>query len=100
MLQIAPKVYTEFVTTDKRGNKQLLVECTNAIYGTMVAGLLYYCKFAASLTDEEFVMNPYDPCVWNKVIDGKQCTICFRVDDCKISHVFDEIVSGVIERLR
>jgi hypothetical protein len=66
----------------------------------MVAGLLYYRKFAASLTDEEFEMNPYDPCVWNKVIDGKQCTICFHVDDCKISHVFNEIVSGVIEWIR
>jgi hypothetical protein len=25
--------------------------------------------------------------VWNKVIKGKQSTICFHVDDCKISHV-------------
>ena len=100
MLQVAPEVYAEFVTVDKRGNKTLLVECANAIYGTMVAGLLYYRKFAASLTGDEFVMNPYDPCVWNKVIDGKQCTICFHVDDCKISHVSDAIVSDVIEWLR
>ncbi len=100
MLQIAPEVYTEFVTIDKRGNKQLLVECTNAINGTMVAGLLYYRKFATSLKEKGFEMNPYDPCVWNKIIDGKQCTICFHVDDCKISHVLDAIVSGVIEWLR
>ena len=32
-------------------------------------------------------MNPYDPCVWNKDINGKQSTIVFHVDDCKISHV-------------
>ena len=31
MFQIAPEVYEEFVTVDKRGNKQLLVECTNVV---------------------------------------------------------------------
>ena len=30
-------------------------------------------------------MNPYDAGVWNKKINGKQCTIRFHVDDCKIS---------------
>ena len=48
LLKIAPEVYTPFVTNDKRGNKQLLVICLNAIYGTMMAGLLYYEKFTAS----------------------------------------------------
>ena len=36
-------------------------------------------------------MNPYDPCVWNKTIKGKQITICFHVDDCKISHVSEKV---------
>ncbi len=43
MVKIAPYVYARYVTVDKRGNKQLLVECMDAIYGTMVARLLYYC---------------------------------------------------------
>jgi hypothetical protein len=80
-----PEVYSKYVTVDKKGNKVLLVECLNAIYGTMVAGLLYYRKFADSLGQKKFIKNPYHPCVWNKIIDGKQCTICFHVDDCKIS---------------
>jgi hypothetical protein len=65
----------------------LLVECMNAIYSTMIAGLLYYRKFAESLKRKNFMKNPYDHCVWNKVIKEKQCTICFHVDNCKISHV-------------
>ncbi len=32
-------------------------------------------------------MNPYDPCVTNKAINGKQLTIVWQVDDLKISHV-------------
>lgn len=81
LVKIAPEVYANYVTVDKRGNKQLLVECLNALYGTMVASLLYYQKFTASLTEYGLTMNPYDPCVWNKTINGKQCTICFHVDD-------------------
>jgi len=59
----------------------------NAIYGTMVVSLLYYHKFTKSLTLIHFEMNPYDPCIANKMVDGKQMTICYHMDDCKLSHV-------------
>ncbi len=75
LVEIAPDVYKSYVTKDRKGVPQLLVQCQNALYGTMVASLLYYRKFAKSLTDIDFVINPYDPCVANKMIDGKQCTI-------------------------
>jgi hypothetical protein len=52
----------------------------------MVASLLYYRKFVKSLTDIDFIINPYDPCVANKIIEGEQMTICFHVGDCKLSH--------------
>ncbi len=91
LTKIAPKVYTQYVSADRKGVKTLLVECMNAINGTMIAGLLYYRKFAESLGHKKFIKNPYDPCVWNKAIKGKQCTICFHVDNCKISHVISEI---------
>jgi hypothetical protein len=68
----------------------------NAIYGTMIAGLLYYRKFAESLERKKFIKNPYDPCVWNKVIKGKQCTICFHVDNCKIAHVILKVIDDMI----
>ncbi len=42
LVKIAPEVYSLFVTTNRKGNKQILVECLNALYGTMVASLLYY----------------------------------------------------------
>ena len=100
LVKAAPEVYGPFVTTDKKGMKVLLVECFNAIYGTMVAGLLYYRKFSDSLTEQGYVANPYDPCVWNKVIKGKQSTICFHVDDCKISHVSAKVNNDTIDWLR
>ena len=44
-------------------------------------------------------MNPYNPCVWNKMIDGKM-TICFHVDDCKLSHVSPKAIDKTIDWLR
>jgi hypothetical protein len=85
LVQIAPDVYKSYITTDKKGTEQLLVQCQNALYGTMVASLLYYRKFTKSLTSVGFKINPYDPCVANKIVDGTQMTICFHVDDCKLS---------------
>jgi hypothetical protein len=99
LVKIAPEVYSDYVTTDRKGNKQILVECLNALYGTMVAALLFYEKFTTTLSEDGFIMNPYDPCVWNKNINGKQCTICFHVDDCKISHISKKIVNNIIEWL-
>jgi hypothetical protein len=100
LVKIAPEVYHEYVTVDKRGNKQILVECLNALYGTMVASLLYYQKFTNSLKENGYEMNPYDPCVWNRIIKGSQCTICFHVDDCKISHKSTKVIDSTIEWLR
>jgi hypothetical protein len=75
LVEIAPDVYTCYVSKDKKGSKQLLVQCQNVLYGTMVASLLYYRKFIKSLTDIDFVINPYDPCVANTMIEGDQMTI-------------------------
>jgi hypothetical protein len=78
---------------------QLLLQCQNALCGTMVASLLYYRKFLKSLTDIGFITNTYDPCVANKIIDGKQMTICFHVDDYKLSHRKKKVMDTIIEYL-
>ena len=100
LVSIAPDVYGEYVTIGKRGKKQLLVQCLTALYGTMVASLLYYKKFVKSLKSKGFKLNPYDPCVANKQVDGEQLTVCFHVDDCKISHISSKVVSNTIDWLR
>ena len=46
------------------------------------------------------MVNPYDPCVANKTYkDGSQCTICWYVDDLKISHCDPNVVTKVIESI-
>jgi hypothetical protein len=100
LVKVAPRAYGPYVLTNKQGWKQLLVECLNAIYGTMVASLLYYCKFTRSLRNQGYTMNPYDPCVWNKMIEKKQITICFHVNNCKVSHKLAQVVDKAIKWLR
>jgi hypothetical protein len=100
LCKIAPDVYEPYVAYDKKGNKQLLVICLNALYGTMVASLLYYKKFTSSLRSKAFTMNPYDPCVWNKMVNKEQLTIVFHVDDCKLSHRDPKVLDETIEWLR
>jgi hypothetical protein len=98
--QHAPDVYGPYVTVGKKGEKQLLIQCLTALYGTMVASLLYYKKFVKSLKLKGFKLNPYDPCVANKQVKGEQLTVCFHVDDCKISHLSPKVVDKTIEWLR
>jgi hypothetical protein len=100
LVETAPDVYKSYVSKDKKGSKQLLVQCQNALYGTMVASLLYYWKFVKSLTDIDFVIHPYEPCVANKMIEGDQMTICFHVDDCKLSHRKTKVMDSMIKYLR
>ncbi len=82
LVSIAPDVYGPYVLTNKAGQKVLLVQCLNAVYKTMMAALLYYKKFVKTPTKQGYKINPYDGCMANKVIKGKQVTICFHIDDC------------------
>jgi hypothetical protein len=100
LCEVAPETYPSFVTTNKKGERILIVQCMNALYGTMVALLLYYKKFVVSLKREGFKLNEYDPCVANKTVKGKVLTVCFHVDDCKISHKATKVVDETIKWLR
>ena len=96
LCKLALETYVPCVMKDKWENKQLLVKFLNALYRSMVASLLYYRKFTRSLMQKNFMMNPYNPCVWNKNVSGKQLTICFHVDDCKLSHVSPQVLDDTM----
>jgi hypothetical protein len=102
MIQANPERYAPFVHTNPSGKKVLYVELLKALYGCIKSALLWYKLFTSTLMKMGFKLNPYDPCVANKTINGHQCTICWYVDDLKISHkelsVVKEIISAVEER--
>ena len=77
----------------------IYVSCDKAIYGTMNAALFVYKKLANLLLDWGFVINLYDPCVWNKMVSGKQMSIMFHIDDLLVSLQHPHIVTLFINRL-
>ena len=58
-----------------------------ALYGLLKSALDFYNKLRGDLEENDFVVNPYDPCVANKIVNGKQMTVIWHVDDLKVSHV-------------
>ena len=46
-----------------------------------------------------FEMNDYDECTFNKMINGKQCTIQFHVDDLKLSHLEQQELDKIVDHL-
>jgi hypothetical protein len=86
-------------TTVENGTKVLYVRLIKAIYGCVKSALLWYDLFHGHIKDMGLVLNPYDSCVANFTIEGKQCTIASYVDDTKISHVNSEVVTSIIDQI-
>ncbi|KAL7575021.1 hypothetical protein ACA910_010834 [Epithemia clementina (nom. ined.)] len=86
LVEMSPEIYQEQVVIEA-GNKILYVIVTKAIYGMLVSALLFYKKLKKNLEEIGFEVNPYDPCIANRMINGKQHTVTLHVDDLKSSHV-------------
>ena len=66
----------------------------------MRIALIFYNKLVADLEAYGFTIKPYDPCVVNKMVNGKQLTVMWHMDDLKISHVDSKVVTGLIDYLQ
>ena len=100
LLDITPDLYGLYVITDRKGVKQLIVQCQNTIYGTMTTVMLYYKKFRNSIEDEGYDFNPYDPCVTHNIIKGIHITVCFHVENCELSQKVPKVVGKMITWLK
>ncbi len=57
-----------------------------ALYRLMRASLLFYRKLHKELEEYGFIVNPYDLCVSNKIVEGgEQLTIIWHVDNLMVS---------------
>ena len=100
MTKTKQEVYQKHTTKDKNWNTILYVRPLKALYVIVQASLLYYTKTIENLQSKGFNMSPYDPCVANKVIKGKQGTIIFHVDNMKIFHPDPRVVTNIIYWLK
>ena len=65
------------------GKPVLYVRLQKSLHGCLKSALFFYEKLVVDLEAYEFRINLYDPCVANKMIGGKQLTVCWYVDDIK-----------------
>jgi len=68
-------------------NGEMYCLLNKALYGTGEAARLWFNLVVKTLKANGYEQNPYDKCIFNKMIDGNQCTILFHVDDFFISTV-------------
>ena len=85
MVQVDPKLYQKYIAMNKKGEAMLYVRLSKAFYGFLQSALLFYQKLRSELEDYGFEVNPYDPCVANKIINGSQMTVMWHIDDLKVS---------------
>ena len=69
---VLPLQYKNDVVKDEKDRVFILVHWLTALYGTMMALLLYYKMFINSLKSKRFKLNPDDTCVTNKQKKGKR----------------------------
>ncbi|GKY97397.1 hypothetical protein MPSEU_000698200 [Mayamaea pseudoterrestris] len=98
LLEIDREMYEPCVTMEN-GEKVIYVELLMALYGTLRAARLFWEKLSAKLLEWGFEKNPYNPCVCNKIVNGKQITVGWHVDDLKISHVDVSVVDEFIAQM-
>jgi Reverse transcriptase (RNA-dependent DNA polymerase) len=98
LLKVDPTL-KQYVTME-RGKKVLYTLLNKALYGTVQASLLFWKRLSSFLIDKHgYKCNPYDWCVVNKTINGKQSTIVWYVDNLKLSHVDERVVDKKVQLL-
>ena len=98
LVQMNPLKYSKFVIQEGK-HKVLYVQILRALYGMLQSALLYYKRFRKDIEAEGFKVNNYDPCVANKMVNGKQLTLTWHVDDIKMSHQDEDVLNNFIEWL-
>ena len=68
-------------------------------------GAILFCeKLAIQLHEWGYVMNPYDMCTFNKMVNGKQITVQFFIDDlyisCENTNTIDDLIKDLNNKFK
>ena len=99
LMEIDHDMYQPHMVMEK-GKPVIYVEVLKALYGTLRAARLFWETLLGKLQEWGFTLNAYDSCVATKYVDGQQCTITWHVDDLKISHVDEQVVRSIIQKIQ
>ena len=66
----------------------------------LVSAMLSDCKLTKALLSYGFELNPYDPCVVNKMVNGEQLSVCWHVDDLMSSHIDPKVNNEFLQWIK
>ena len=83
LIEITPEVYEKYVVY-KDNTKFLDVQMYMVCYDRH---FFYYKTICIDIEEIGYLVNLYDPCVAHRIVNGKQQTVTWHVDDLKSSHM-------------
>jgi histone deacetylase 1/2 len=83
----------------RRSDRTIVVRLNRAIYGCIESARLWYDLLRDTLEKIGFQVNPLDPCILNRSVDGVQCTVVVYVDDLKFTCSRRELIDEAIATL-
>jgi hypothetical protein len=99
MVKTNPKMYRQYIVLEK-GKSVSYLQLQKALYGMMKSVLLFYRKLVSELKEMGFEINPFDPCVANKMVNGTQMTIRWHADDLMMSHVSRDEIMKIVQEIK
>ena len=90
----------EYEKFQREFDGSMIVRLDRALYGCIESAKLWYEEISSTLQADGYVANIKDICVFNKVVDGVQCTITLHVDDLMITCVNEVLIDCIISVLK
>jgi hypothetical protein len=100
VVKTAPEIDRKYVYIGPDNKPVLYAKMLKGLCGCLRSALLFYQKLLGGLERNGLTLNPYDPCVANKMVNGKQLTVIGHVEDLKLSHVDKNEVTKTINWLK
>ena len=66
-----------------------------ALYGLLDSAKLWNDEFTNTLTQDGYIQNEYDACVFNKVVDEVQVSVYVHVDDLMVTSKNEDLIKDL-----
>jgi len=97
-------LFRPFLHTNKHGQGRVLVQLLKAQYGCVESARLWYEHISKALIEQEFQINPFDKCIFQKQTGDSWTYITLYVDDLMIASdevkLVDEVITKLTEKYR
>jgi hypothetical protein len=88
-------LYKDFMRKDGT----IIVKLRRALYGCIESARLWYNTLRRVLEADGYVVNSIEPCIFNKMVDGVQCTIVVYVDDLMLTCKSRSVIEGTLTHI-